>query len=215
MRGPDGEIVRYKARLVAKGFSQVPGRDYDEVFAPVAAHTSIRTVMATAAKKGWVMDQLDIKTAFLNGILRKRVYMAQPEGYRTGAPGDACYLYKCVYGLKQAPRVWYQLLKSTLAEYGFVPSTADPCIFVRHLEGHLQCILLIYVDDMLAVTERQDEADAVKAQLKDRFELRDMGPATHFVGMKVERDIAALTLTLSLGAMTRKIVTDYGLDAAK
>jgi len=215
-RGPDGEIVRYKARLVAKGFSQVPGRDYDEVYAPVATHASIRAVMAMVAMEDLELHQLDIKTAFLNGILDKRVYMAQPEGYVTGAPGDVCYLYKCVYGLKQAPRVWYQLLKSTLAEYGFSPSAADPCIFVRRrADGRWQCILLIYVDDVLTVTRTVSEQEAVHAQLKDRFELRYLGPSAHFVGMKVMRDRATRTLTLSLGAMTRRIVAEYGMDAAK
>jgi len=214
-RGPDGEIARFKARLVAKGFSQVPGRDFDEVFAPVATHASIHAVMAMVAQEDLVMHQLDIKTAFLNGVLDKPVYMAQPEGYVTGSPGDACYLHKCVYGLKQAPRVWYKLLKSTLAAYGFAPSAADPCIFVRTVSGRWQCILLVYVDDLLAVTRTDAEQEEVKAQLKDKFQLRDMGPSSHFVGMKVQRDRTTRTLTLSLGAMTRRLITEYGIDTAR
>jgi len=215
-RGPDGEIVRYKARLVAKGFSQVPGRDYDEVYAPVATHASIRAVMAMVAMEDLELRQLDIKTAFLNGVLEQRVYMQQPEGYHTGASGDVCYLYKCVYGLKQAPRVWYQLLKNTLAQYGFTPSRADPCIFIRYRsDGTWQCILLIYVDDVLTAARTLEEARELEAQLADRFELRALGPAAHFVGMKVMRDRTRRTLTLSLAAMTRRLIEEYGLSDCK
>jgi len=215
-RGPDGEVVRYKARLVAKGFSQVPGRDYDEVYAPVATHASIRAVMAMVAMEDLELRQLDIKTAFLNGMLEQRVYMQQPEGYHTGAPGDVCYLFKCVYGLKQAPRVWYRLLKATLAQYGFTPSNADPCVFIRHrADGKWQCILLIYVDDVLVGVRTLEEAEELEAQLTDEFDLRSLGDASHFVGMKVMRNRPLRTLTLSLAAMTRRLIEEYGLGDCK
>ena len=67
----DGSIEKHKARFVVRGFSQVEGIDYDETFAPVARHTSIHTIMAIVAEMGWRIHQMDVKTAFLNGILEE------------------------------------------------------------------------------------------------------------------------------------------------
>ena len=100
----DGSIEKNKDRFVAKGFSQVEGIDYDERFAPVARYASIRTVMAIVAEMGWKIHQMDVKTAFLNGILEEEVYIKQPQGFEVyGRDSHVCRLRKALYGLKQAP----------------------------------------------------------------------------------------------------------------
>jgi hypothetical protein len=83
-----GNVVRYKARLVAQGFSQVPGVDYFDTFAPVARLASIRTVLAFAAAEDYETGQIDIKGAYLNGELTndKVIYMKQPPGYSVSDP---------------------------------------------------------------------------------------------------------------------------------
>ncbi|GJP54187.1 hypothetical protein CLOM_g13284 [Closterium sp. NIES-68] len=101
--GPEGELTRYKSRLVARGFQQTKGKDYDEVFAPVGKGTTLRVLLAIAALLGWKIRQMDIVTAFLNGIILEEVYMKQPEGLDDGS-GRVCRLKKAIYGLKQAPR---------------------------------------------------------------------------------------------------------------
>ena len=95
---------RYKARLVAKGFMQQEGIDYNEVFAPVIKHTTLRTLLPMAAAEDMELHQLDIKTAFLNGDLEESIYMEQLEGYAEGGSNMVCHLRKTLYGLKQAPR---------------------------------------------------------------------------------------------------------------
>ena len=100
----DGTIERYKARIVAKGFTQRPGIDVHDTFAPVARAASIRTILHTAAVKDWELDQIDISTAFLNGDLDEEIFMEQPDGFVEGAPGQVCRLRKSLYGLKQSPR---------------------------------------------------------------------------------------------------------------
>ncbi|GJP51926.1 hypothetical protein CLOM_g11054 [Closterium sp. NIES-68] len=101
--GADGEVERYKSRLVAKGFEQKEKEDYKEVFAPVAKTGTLKTLLAIAAVKGWSVKQMDIITAFLNGVVVEDIYMEQPVGYEDGT-GRVCKLKKAIYGLKQAPR---------------------------------------------------------------------------------------------------------------
>ena len=88
-----------KARLVAKGFSHVLGIDYTKTFAPVAKMNSIRLTLATAAAQGWVVHQMDVKSAFLNGDLHEEIYMEQPHGFIQDST-MVCRLKKSIYGLK-------------------------------------------------------------------------------------------------------------------
>ena len=90
---------------MARGFSQKEGIDYEETFAPVARYTSIRVIMALAAKLGWTLHQMDVKTTFLNGVVEEEVYAEQPLGFEThDRQSHVCRLKKALYGLKQAPK---------------------------------------------------------------------------------------------------------------
>ncbi|THG93376.1 hypothetical protein EW145_g8394, partial [Phellinidium pouzarii] len=80
-RKADGSVDRYKARLVAKGFSQRPGLEFSQVFAPTAKWAALRAILALAALEDLELYSIDISTAFLNGDLDHDVYMDQPEGF--------------------------------------------------------------------------------------------------------------------------------------
>jgi hypothetical protein len=97
----DGSIEKHKARFVARGFSQKEGIDYEETFAPVAKYTSIRTIIALAAKMKWKLHQMDVKITFLNGVIEEEVYIEQPQGFEV----EDRKTHVC--RLKQAPRTWY------------------------------------------------------------------------------------------------------------
>ncbi|CAI7859073.1 unnamed protein product [Closterium sp. NIES-53] len=124
-----GQVTIYKSRLVAKGFMQKEKQDLNEIFAPTAKPPTLRVLLADAAVSGKSIIQMDISTAFLNGILEEDVYMTQPPGYEDGT-GRVCKLKKSIYGLKQAPRCWYQKLAAVL-EMGFRTSSCDESLFLK------------------------------------------------------------------------------------
>nr|GEZ00766.1 copia protein [Tanacetum cinerariifolium] len=125
-------VIRNKARLVAVGYSQQQGIDYDETFAPVARIEAIRLFLAYAAHKGFIVFQMDVKTAFLNGILKEEVYVGQPPGFVSKQYPDHMYsLDEALYGLKQAPRAWYDILSQFLIESGFQKGSIDTTLFVK------------------------------------------------------------------------------------
>ena len=104
-RNSTREITRHKAHIVAKGYSKKRGKDYDEVFFPVARAESIRIFIALAAQLKWNLHHLDVKSAFLNGEIEEEIYLDQPEDFiKKGKEDYVLKLKKALYGLKQAPR---------------------------------------------------------------------------------------------------------------
>ena len=104
-----GNIERYKVRLVAKGFTQKEGIDYTDTFSPVSKKDSLRIILALVAHFDLELQQMDVKTTFLNGDLEEEVYMKQPEGFEINLKKSTraklvCRLKKALYGLKQGSR---------------------------------------------------------------------------------------------------------------
>ena len=132
----DGSIEKYKAQFVVHGFSQKEGIDYEETFTLVARYTSIRVIRALAAKLGWKLHQMDVKTVFLNGVVEEEVYVEQPLGFEThDRQSHVCKLKKTLYGLKQAPKTWYGRIDSFLMSLGFTKSKADPNLYYKVVDG--------------------------------------------------------------------------------
>jgi hypothetical protein len=97
----EGEISQYMARLVAKGYKQKYSIDYEEVFAPVARLDTVRLLITLAAHHNWKIYQLELKSAFLNGILEEEIYVQQSEGFiMEGEESKVYHLKKALYGLK-------------------------------------------------------------------------------------------------------------------
>ena len=117
-RNKEGVLTKYKARLVAKGCAQRLGHDYIETHLPVVHLETIRAILAIAPTHKLHIQQMDIKGAYLNGTLKERVYMQQPEGFADGT-GQVCLLIKTLYGLKQAGREWNIKLDTKLRKRGY------------------------------------------------------------------------------------------------
>ncbi|GJW37988.1 retrovirus-related pol polyprotein from transposon TNT 1-94 [Tanacetum coccineum] len=127
-----GGVLKNKARLVAKGYFQEEGIDFEESFALVARIKAIRIFIANAAHKNMIVYQMDVKTAFLNGVLREEVYVSQPKGFVDQDHPNYVYRQKkALYGLKQAPRAWYNLLSKFLLSQQFSKGVIGPTLFMR------------------------------------------------------------------------------------
>jgi transposase InsO family protein len=192
-----GQIARFKARLVAKGYSQKEGIDYHETFSPVVKFSSLRLLLALAAKHDWEIEQVDFTTAFLNGNLDEEIFMEIPEGYNNdNYTGKVLKLQKSLYGLKQAPRQWNIALDQNLAKLGFQRLVTDEAIYIKC--DHTSFIIItIYVDDMLIFGTSPQLINQFINDMNSKFKLKRLGPVNYIIGIKVERDRVKKTISLS------------------
>ena len=140
----DGSIKRYKARLVAKRFTQSYAIDYQETFAPIAKLNMIRALLSLAANLDWLLCQLDVKNAFLNGDLTEEVYMKIPLGFETpSTKNQVCKLKRSLYGLKQSPRAWFERFTRVIQQQGYSQCQTDHTLFVKKSGGGKLSILIV------------------------------------------------------------------------
>ena len=126
--------------------------DYNEVFAVVGKHTSLKALLAAAAAEDMELHQLDIETAFLNGDRKETIYTQQPGGHTEDGPNMVCHLTMSLYGMKQAPRAWNICLKQELEGMGITASEADAGFFTAEYKGS-RIYLVVYVDDILVAAQ--------------------------------------------------------------
>jgi len=183
----DGSINKYKARLVVKGYAQIFGVDYSDTFAPVSRLDTIRLVLAVAAQRGWKVFQLDVKSAFLNGVLQEEIYVEQPEGFVMQGEEDKVYLLKkALYGLKQAPRAWYSRINDHLMSISFVKSLSESTLYVKHTGDNI-LIVSLYVDDLLVTGDDTRLVEQFKQEMMQAFEMTDLGLMTYFLGIEIKQ----------------------------
>ncbi|GKF59221.1 retrovirus-related pol polyprotein from transposon TNT 1-94 [Tanacetum coccineum] len=168
-------VIRNKIRLVAIGYCQQEGIDYDETFSPVARIEAIRLFLAYTAPKDFTVFQIDVKTAFLNGILKEEVYVGQPSGFVSKQYPDHVYaLDKALYGLKQAHRAWYDVLLKFLVDSGFQKGSIDTTLFIKK-KGKYIMLIQIYVDDIIFGSTNPKYCTKFSELMVKHFEMSMMG----------------------------------------
>ena len=166
----------YRARLVTLGYSQIPGIDYTDNFAPVAHDVSFRIALARMMVE--MLDSLvmDVETAFLYGDIEEEIFMKSPVGMEEIDPGslpEDCYqLKKGIYGLCQAARQFWRKFVDTIKKepFGFTMSPADPCMLFK--ENNLGiCIIIMYVDDMLIIG-KNEQIQELATKIQKQFSIK-------------------------------------------
>lgn len=201
--------VRFKARLVAKGYSQRPGIDYEETFAPVVRHASLRILFALTVKFNLSIYQMDAITAFLQGDLSETIFMEQPEGFSDGT-AKVCLLNKAVYGLKQAGRAWNLKLNDALLKFNLKRSKLDPCIYYN---SALKLFVAIYVDDFLIFYDSVEVLNKLKADLHTAFNMKEIGEAKECLKIRIKRGSNAIEIDQT--PYIQQLIVRYGLQDVK
>ncbi|GJY64707.1 putative ribonuclease H-like domain-containing protein [Tanacetum coccineum] len=186
-RDARGIVVRNKARLVAQGHRQEEGIDYDEVFAPVARIEAIRLFLAFASYMGFMVYQMDVKSAFLYGEIEEEVYVTQPKGFEDPHfPKHVYRVVKALYGLHQAPRAWYARLSTFLLKHNYRRGTIDKTLFIKKNSRDI-ILVQVYVDDIIFGSTNKAWCDEFEVLMKGEFEMSAMGELTFFLGLQVKQ----------------------------
>ncbi|GJW95699.1 putative ribonuclease H-like domain-containing protein [Tanacetum coccineum] len=186
-RDARGIVVRNKARLVAQGHRQEEGIDYDEVFAPVARIEAIRLFLAFASYMGFMVYQMDVKSAFLYGEIDEEVYVTQPKGFEDPHfPKHVYKVVKALYGLHQAPRAWYARLSTFLLKHNYRRGTIDKTLFIKKNSRDI-ILVQVYVDDIIFGSTKKAWCDEFEVLMKGEFEMSAMGELTFFLGLQVKQ----------------------------
>ena len=226
-RDANGNVVRCKARLCAQEFrdkgkkreqrlwrqrnDQLGSGDYDEdvdLYAPVASKAGIRVVAALAALNELMIYQLDVKTAYINAVLDREVYMTAPEGLVGVASGSVVRLKKCLYGLRTSGNRWNNLLNSDLEQMGYRRTQADPSIYVREHKGDVSYVAIV-VDDVLIAAKHEVEYKRVLEVLSKKYKMTDEGLLEYYVGIEVEQKPGEIILRQR--GYTKQVLERYGM----
>ncbi|CAI7843956.1 unnamed protein product [Closterium sp. NIES-54] len=211
VKRPPGSPPALKARYVARGFSQRQGVDYFQTFSPTPKMTTLRVLLHVTAQRDYELHSLDFSTAFLQGSLHEEIWLRRPPGFIGSFPtGTKWSLRRPVYGLHQAPREWHYTLRTTLAALRFVPSTADPSLFLRTDTSLPPFYVLVYVDNLIFATAHTEALTLVKSELQKRHTCTDLGELRSYLGLQITLDRARRTITLTQSHMVHQVLQRFG-----
>ncbi|CAI7799664.1 unnamed protein product [Closterium sp. NIES-53] len=182
VKQPPGSPPVFKARYVARGFSQRQGVDFFQTFSPTPKMTTLRVLLHVAAQRDYELHSLDFSTAFLQGSLHEEIWLLRPPGF-TG---------------------------TTLATLGFAPSTADPSLFLCTYTTLPPFYVLVYLYDLVFATADTEALAHVKSELQKRHTCTDLGELTSYLGLRITRDRAQRTITLTQSHMVQQVLQRFG-----
>ncbi|GJT23990.1 putative ribonuclease H-like domain-containing protein [Tanacetum coccineum] len=195
------------------GHRQEEGIDYDEVFAPVARIEAIRLFLAYASFIGFMVYQMDVKSAFLYGKIEEEVYVTQPKGFVDPKHPKKVYkVVKALYGLHQAPRAWYATLSTFLLKNGYRRGTIYKTLFIKKDSKDI-ILVQVYVDDIIFGSTKKAWCDEFEDLMQSEFEMSSMGELTFFLGLQVEQRTDGIFI--SQDKYVAEILRKFDLESVK
>ncbi|CAI7838372.1 unnamed protein product, partial [Closterium sp. NIES-53] len=182
VKRPSGSPPVFKACYVAHGFSQRQGVDFFQTFSLTPKLTTLQLLLHVATHRDYELHLLDFSTAFLHCSLHEEIWLRRPPGF-TGM---------------------------TLATLDFAPSTADPLLFLRTGTSLPPFYVLVYVDDLVFATADTEALAHVKLELQKRHTCTDLGELTSYLGLRITRDRAQRTITLTQSHMVQQVLQRFG-----
>jgi Reverse transcriptase (RNA-dependent DNA polymerase) len=189
--------------------------DYGESFSPVMRLESLRTLLSLAAIRDLDIVQFDITSAYLHGTLKEELYVEQPDGYKLPGGVDRVWrLKKGLYGLVQAGRTWNEELNSHMVSVGLTASPKDPAIYVKGNWNRPDFIAGgFWVDDFVGIGSGEGLRELADG-IDRKYGITGYGEVKWVLGMLLERDRAAHTISLSQEAFIDSILTRFRLTNA-
>ena len=149
--------------------------------------------LAVMALLDWEGRQLDVEMAFLEADVTEELYVELPDGYRD-SPNQVGRLQKAMYGLMHAGLLWSKKFGGELTAKGFERSQADPCVLRRKHLGKVVVIIVVYVDDLLVLSETKQDVHQALEDLRSSFPIKDPGEVSYYLGCHITRDRKARTV---------------------
>lgn len=203
-------IKKFKARWVVRGDKQLKNVDYTQTFAPVVKLTTIRILLTLVASLDLELDHLDVVSAFLNGDIDTTVYLKQPQGFIID-DSSCCRLNKSLYGLCQAARSWYTKLHETLQEVQYYRLWSDMAVWIlKPCSNNDLHFIAAHVDNMVCGGS-PEAIQRTKDHLRRHFQMRDLGPASVFIGLCLSRDRIHRRIYIDQNHYTRDVLDLYGM----
>jgi len=213
-KSDDSDIItRNKVRLVAKGYNQAEGIDYDETFALVARLEAVRLLLAFDCMSGFKLFQMDVKSAFLNGIVNEEIYVSQPPGFEDHKYPEYVYkLKKALYGLKQAPCQWYERLSLFLLSHEYERGTIDKSMFIKKAGTDI-ILVQIYVDDIVFGSSNVKLCEDFVKVMQGEFKMSMMEELSFFLGLQVKQSKEGIFVCQS--KYCKHILKKFEMEACK
>ncbi|KAA0040440.1 lectin receptor kinase [Cucumis melo var. makuwa] len=204
-----GEVERYKARSMAKGYSQRAGIDYEGISSLLARLEYVRLMISLADQNSWRIHQMDVNSAFLNGVLKEEVYIEQTQSYIVGKEDKVLELKKALYGLKQAPGARIPPIDKYVNQRNFIKCPHEYGLNIKDQINDV-LIMCLYVDDLIFTGCSPSMFNKFKEDMTNEFEMTNVMLKYYYLGIEVKQEDKGMFIMQE--AYAKEVIKKFKMD---